>query len=212
VIRALWEEVRPISGAALPLVNAALQTRYGFTNAGISAVAQQAGLSIPMLQFGSMVDGHGSFPVNSIEFQPHLLVAVCSTTDDAIVFINDMFKFLAESFGFRVPSEERPRYYRSTIIVDSSGIELDDTIGRWNEILGFINSRASEGGTPYKALGIRFTRGDFNIVGDGIPTSTPFVLERRLGAPPGENWWFSQAPVDTPTHVAILETIGQTFL
>jgi len=211
VIRAMWEELRPVAGAAMPLVLSTLQSRYNFNNVGVSAIAQQAGMFTPNLQIGSMTEGDVSFPINSIEFQPHCLVVVCSTTDNANVFINDMFKFLAESFGFRSPETGRPKRYRSTIVFDPSGVDLDSTMGKWNKVLSFLNDKSAADISPHQTLGVRFASKDFGIIADGLPTSTPFIVERRVVSPPGENWWFSQAPVDTPTHLAILEKIEQTF-
>ena len=183
LVRAPWEELRPVSGAPMPLLLSSLQTRYGFSSVGFSATAQQSGMFTPNLQIGSMTADDVSFSVNSIEFQPPFFIAVCSTTDNANIFIEDMLRFLEESFGFRPLGMNRQRYYRSTIIFDPSGLDLDETIGKWGEILSFLNAKTSTDADLIQTLGVRFAKKDFGIVGDGLPTSTPFILERRTWCP-----------------------------
>jgi hypothetical protein len=211
VIKSPWEELRPPAGTAVPLVMSALQARYKFTNVGFSAVSQQASMFTPHLQLGGMLEGSESFSINSIEFQPPLFVVVSSTTSYAEIFIRDMFSFLKEHFGFREPPENRPRHCRSSIVFQPSDIDIDAAMGKWNEVLAFLNPNLSKDTSPYRTLGIRFSNEEFGIANEGITTSTPFIIERRLGAPLGENWWFSQAPVDTETHLALLEKIEKTF-
>ncbi len=207
-VHSSWEEVRPMNGVPLTLVLEALQTHYKFSMAGFSPLAQQVGLYTPSLQLGSMQKNGESYGINSLDFSPTFFSIGASRTDISEKIMADVFDFLSKNFHFRAPPNERERSYRSTIILDPSGLDLGTTMGGWNQVLDILNAKLRDKSISYKPLGVRFVK-DGPVVA-GAP-DTPFTFERRLASPPGTNWWFSQAPVDTGTHVAILEAIEKLF-
>jgi hypothetical protein len=197
-----WDELRPVSGAAFPATMELLKKRYQFQQGSQSAISQQAGLITPNLMNGQFKFGELPVAVNQFEFQPAAVAAACSTTEQTDAFLEDAFQFLSDSLGYRAPPKDRERHDVTTIIVDFEN-PFSALFERWKKIQALLNKLAGKG-PELEPYAVRFMAG---------PPNQPiaerqYVLERRIGAPDDANWYFSQAPLDTASHVKLLEGIA----
>ncbi len=201
-LSAPWDEIRPLTGAAFPLTLQVIKDRYKFQAAGQSAISQQIGLITPSFQTGEFKIGDQVAPLNQLEFQPQSVIVSCATTDQTYKVIDDLFAFLQQTLAFRFPQKERKRHHSTIIIVDF-GTSLDPLFDNWSKVHTALNAML-ESGPELIPFGMRF--GAVNNEGHFIP-ERQYVIERRAVTPPGENWIFSQAPLDTDGHVKLLSVI-----
>jgi hypothetical protein len=202
VLKATWDEIRPQTGAVFPATVQLVRERYQFQQSGQSPTAQQVGIIAPNFQVGQFKMGEALVSITQLEFQPAGILAACSTTEQTLALLDDLFKFLHEKLAYRLPSKERERQYTTTIIAKFKS-SISPLFEPWEKILSALNELAKPGHkiVPY---GVRF----FGEIGDHQPDPERyFGFERRVGAPPGEEWFFSQAPIQTKDHVRLLETI-----
>ncbi|HTV34146.1 MAG TPA: hypothetical protein VME69_13790, partial [Methylocella sp.] len=167
-----------------------------------SVTAQQVGLTTPLLQAGQF----GKESIAQVDFQPVNVVVTCSRTATALQVIDDMFEFLKDSFGFRVPTKDREKTYRSIIISDM-GFNVAHTLGKWKEIQSLLNKLRGQSDLNMEISGI-------NFIGRGGARYDPnmrFIFEQRLPSPDGVEWVFSLAPLRTEDHEKLLSKISQLF-
>jgi hypothetical protein len=120
-----------------------------------------------------------------------------SSTDEATEFLNDVAKWLADTYGLTIPKERRIAY-------------LSQIDFQWDVALANLNPKL----TPFeKQIGERTTqKSDFEVAsiqfwteGFSRPnTPAPFKIERKIPAPFSANHYFSQAPMETKDHIAFL--------
>lgn len=198
VYGAAWEEIRPLAGISVYAVIDALKEKYRFNQAGLSEAGQQAGFTIPHMQLGCY---QGSdIGITSLEFQPQGIIVTCSTTDQAEKVLSDVLTFLKNSFGFRDPSHPRQKVYNS-VVVSEFEFNIARTLDKWGKICELINAAMPAELPKLAPAGVKF------VTKEGAGPSISFAVERRMGSPEGENWWFSNGPLDTNSHVKILEQI-----
>jgi hypothetical protein len=202
VIQALWDEIRPVDGSAFAATLQAMKDRYKFQMAGQSPVGQQIGLTTPIFQTGEFRTKDEIFPINQIEFQPLGIFITCATTEQNEAVISDVFDFLGSTFKYRRPPDDRPRSYNSIIIAEMSA-SFDKLFEPWRKVQTTLNKFFGEGpeATP---SAIRFLAS--NEKNEPQP-DRQYAFERRLQAPIGLNWYFSQAPLTTEKHIELLKII-----
>jgi hypothetical protein len=201
-IAAPWDEVRPLTGASFSATVQFVKERYNFQVTGQSSISQQIGMTTPSFQSGQFNSGDQFVPVNQLEFQPQAIVISCATTDQTTKFYDDLFAFLQKTLEYRIPPKERKRQHITSIIVDF-GASLNPLFDKWKNFQSTLNDLVGAGPeiTPF---GVRFGA----VTPDNLPTAERhYVLERRGITPQGENWFFSQAPLDTDAHVKLLSTL-----
>jgi hypothetical protein len=203
VVEASWEEIRPQHGAAFLHVVNALQQRYQFQSTGHSEVSQNVGLTTPLLAAGQFEFDGAVVPLNQLEFQPSRVVISCSTTEQTLRVAEDLFSFLHADLGFRLPPHDRPKVFVTSIVSDFDGL-LDTAFERWTTILQLLKG---PGDVPMVPFGVRF----MGLKDGALVPDRQFVFERRAPHPPGTTWMFSQAPLDTQRHVALLQEIERAF-
>jgi hypothetical protein len=204
-VDATWDEVRPLTGGAFPATVQFIKERYSFQIAGQSAISQQIGLMTPSFQAGQFKIGDQSAPINLLEFQPQAVIISCATTTQTSKFYDDLFSFL-KALEYRSPTKERPRRHVTSIVVDF-GASLAPLFEGLSKIQSMLNKMV--GGTfEFTPLSIRF--GVISPENQILP-EPQYVFERRAVAPAGESWIFSQAPLDTDSHVALLSAIDSVL-
>lgn len=206
-LAAPWEEVRPLSGAPYELVVRALQAKYGFQATGQSAISQQIGLVTPSFQVGQFEFDNQAVAINALEFQPAGILVSSPKTEFSQGFIDDVLGFLHAQFGFRKPPRNRKKSHR-TIIISDFGFDIGHTFGKWLEVQKLLTLQSTTDDAELVPLGIRFIGRNNNAEFSG---EHQFVFERRLTSPPGENWIYSEAALDTDSHEGILRSIETIF-
>lgn len=197
-IEAPWDEVRPVAGAAFAAVSQLIKERYQFQAAGQSALSQQIGLMTPGFQGGQFRIGDKSVPINQFEFQPGTVLVTSATTEQATRFAEDVFEFLHKTLEFRIPPANRARHHVTAIVVDF-GKSVVPMFGVINEI-GRVLSSKIKNNPEFYPLGFRLAR-------ENQLPDTQYLFERRATTPAGEHWIYSQAPLDTASHIELLNTI-----
>jgi hypothetical protein len=201
-IEAPWDEVRPPTGGPFPATIQLLKEKYQFQASGQSAISQQLGLLTPGFQGGQFKMGDKIVPINQLEFQPAAIVISSSTTEQVAKFADDVFELLHKTLEYRIPPKGRPRHHISVIIVDF-GPSFESLFGKFNEIARILNSkRKNEPRLLPHAVRFNAVTGENQLIPD-----RQYALERRAITPAGESWIFSQAPLDTDTHLELLEAI-----
>jgi hypothetical protein len=198
-----WEEIRPLAGRPFMFTLEAIKERYQFQNAEQSATGSAQGLVTPHLQVGAF-HGDAQIPFNSLDFHSLGIFVGAATTEQTFRIADDLFVFL-QSLGFREPPADRPRYY-STIIVVDVGAALANIFKRWEKISAFANS-VLPSHAQLQAIGVKF----LPFIGENAMAEGQFVFEKRVPAPKGQNWMYSQAPLSTEDHLKLLEMIEQEF-
>ncbi len=199
-----WDEVRPVKGPAFAIISQAIKERYNFQAVGQSSVSQQIGLMTPGFQNGQFKMEDKFFPINQLEFQPGTILISSATTEQASKFAEDLFDFLHKTLDFRLPPANRARHYATSIIVDF-GTSFASLFGTLNEVARLLN-RKTKNEKEFAPFGVRFVAGD---TPDNLAFERQFILEHRAIAPPGENWIYSQAPLDSEAHVELLKEIDK---
>lgn len=216
--RATWlfplEEFAPSSGANPPSILNAIADRYSFTqkpNITTREDMNKSGLVFGVGQFRA--DGE-PIMVNDFAIYNDGIVAVSRTTESAEAFLNDVFTWVTDTFGFRKVDNSR-RLYSSTIIVefDHSPSQL---VAGYERLIGLLNARTKT--VMRKSASLQFSRLDFEMdsreLTDGQVAVPKFILERRGGVDFSKERYFSAATMQTTDHVAVLteiETLATTL-
>jgi len=199
-----WDEIRPIKGIPNQVLTNALAMGFAFEQVGVSSSMQQTGMYLPSFGQGRFIADEALISINSLEFHPDRIVAVCSTTEQSDILISNVLLFLKNELGFRIPEKTRNRKYQSTIISDI-GVKFIETLGKWQKIADFYNQFDGEIGNKIIPLSLRFGRAGSH------PIDNEFSIEKRFSAPDGENWIFTQANLTTSDHEKLLHFIATQF-
>jgi hypothetical protein len=129
-----------------------------------------------------------------------------SSTDDSDHFLDN----LAEWAKVAMPKAEitGPRYYLSHLEVKMSE-PLEVYTPRFQPIGEKVTMLLNGYGIPaprYEATAINL---HFDQLGKAGTQPGVFYIDRRLGLPFNENLWFSQAPLRTTDHIALLKELGR---
>ena len=123
-------------------------------------------------------------------------------------FVDDLLAWNTEEFGLEtIPGTKAERYHESTIVV-RSGKDLSKVTGPLREISSELNKllqKQNYSPRPYQVSGFILDC-DPHAEG-GRRKELSFILDRRMGAAFAENRFFSQAPLPTDDHFALLERI-----
>jgi hypothetical protein len=120
-----------------------------------------------------------------------------SSTDEAADFLIDLSKWLNDTYGLVVP-KERKENFLSQIDFRMEG-RLTNLNPRLNLLLTSLDGRVVSKG-PFDVASIQFWTEDINKPG----TPAPIKIERKISAPFSANHYFSQAPIATKDHIALL--------
>jgi len=124
-----------------------------------------------------------------------LVADTMSSTDESTEFLNDLAKWLSDTYGLNVPKERRVNYlsqidFRS----DVSLINLN------RRLEAFAENLAKSVGRNYEVGSIQLWTEDV-----GKPGSLAAVrIERKISAPFSANHYYSQAPLPTTAHMELL--------
>lgn len=120
-----------------------------------------------------------------------------SDTDETTEFLNDLAKWLSDTYGLVVP-KDRKENYLSQIDFQMTAplVALNPRLGQFvKRAEGHINTMSQ-----LELASIQLWTEDFGRPG----TPGPFKVERKIPAPFASDHYFSQAPVTTKNHVALL--------
>jgi hypothetical protein len=127
-----------------------------------------------------------------------------SSTDDSTEFLLELAGWMKVECGFSLPEDVRKAYV-GQIDFESEGSLLGLNTGLTN-FLKALEARYSpvdKKPRQFDAAGLSFWTEDVNK-----PTSPAiFKFERKMGAPFSSNHYFSQAPLETQSHIEVLQEL-----
>jgi len=149
-----------------------------------------------------MIDGRVAVLDTVTFFTDGVVVDAASSTIDADLFLDD----LTEWAKTILPQVELvgPRFYLSQLEVN-----LDSSPEKTAPVLKPVGEKVSSLLQSYGIATPRYevsmVQWSFDQLGKPAPQPAAFSIERRANIPFGEQVWFSQAPLKTEDHKAILE-------
>lgn len=206
VLRA--ETLRPVvipGPVYLPKVLAALKERYGFVRMPTPEQALSADSATGIVMSHGAWDAGGGRTVLIREVKILLqavTVDAADSTDDAELVFSDFLSW-AESFGLKVIQiDPKRRAYASHI-----ECTLDAPLDHGFRMLDAIGSRIASFLTEYNWHDQQLPPLRVHSVGMNLelPLLSDFGVARRLNIPYDQNVYFSQAPLTTRDHTAVLE-------
>lgn len=194
------------SGIYIPDVVRALQDRYGFV--GVPASREQMfPVNQPVVfSHGKMVHNERNVVVLTLEIYPTgLLVETATSTDDCDLFIDDLLEWGVsndwKSGGFAPPW--RPYASQLELALDVPLERCFPMVNKIGEMMAApFKEYHMESVPPFQvhSLGMNVDPTRFSMLCD-------FRIERRVKVAYTQNAYFSQAPLKTHHHTAILEEL-----
>ncbi len=188
--------------------------------AGAGAGAGVPGITLPFderfisLVNGELADGATVIAIAQLVLSGNGLAVVASDTESSDRVLNDLVRFLDDTFGFRIGSLPSRRDHISNLVFEiDDGFEAHmDAIARMAEI---ISQSVQSEGKPFHLKRLAFGR-DFGVetpivVGLDAIERVDFLIERRQNEPYSRNRYYSSAPLTTQEHFAVLEKIDQAI-
>lgn len=197
----------PANLGYLPDAIAKAQQRYSFVK--LPLTVQELLPSDP--NQGIML-GHGKFQqdsrvvvIESLKIFPLAVFAETRTsTDDADLFLEDLLAWATPTFGLVLEPLRAPVYFsRVEIELDAS---LGQQFSRFKPIASALNRMLETYGTqlpPCEVSSIWFGYDASKV--PPLHGAASFRLDRKPNVPYDENRYFSEAPLKTDDHFALLE-------
>jgi hypothetical protein len=203
-----FEEVTPLSGANDREIIEAVGSRYKF-------------LKIPDLAKDDVAKDGFKFASGQFTFESSVfrlgefsifrdgLVINAATTNGSEAFLDDVIKFMRESFSFRDFVTKPRLFFQSQLVVEFDRAP-EKLLRSLDQLVEVISKPLRD---SYDAeIRMQFSRLDFDV--DRSPGKPPiarlvqrFGIERRTDIPFEKQRFFCVAPMRTNTHIAVLEAI-----
>lgn len=204
------DEITPEAQAPYASLIPAILERYHFRQQGEGQFANQ-GIFAPVFQAGEFDINGSLIPILSLEFHPTQINAACATTENAELFLDDLFAFLIESFQYRQVNRKIDQLYTSALVVECE-FSLARLFPLATTMANLLQIAMSKNDLQVELQPFAFRYQGSGLLSNGQFLSSFYVLERRAGAPPNTNWQFSQGPFSTLAHVEFLERFEIEFM
>lgn len=192
----------------LPDLMEEIRVRYGFITAPkIQDLAPSDPAKGAEFQHGKLIAENRTIIIDKFTiFREGLVADTASSTDDTDLFLDD----LAQWAKTASPKAEQsgPRFYISQI-----EIKMNETLEVYAPRFRPVGEKIA---TLLSGYGIKVPRYEvsalnlyFDQLGKTPPQPGVFFFDRRLNYSYSENVWFSQAPLKTADHVALLMEFEQ---
>jgi hypothetical protein len=130
-------------------------------------------------------------------FNDGLVADTTSSTDEATEFLNDLAKWLNDTYGLAVPKEYKVTYVSQ---IDFQSEVTLTNLNRRLEALAENLEAFSHNKARYEVGSIQLWTEDIGKSG----STAPVKIERKISAPFSANHYFSQAPLPTEAHMELL--------
>ncbi len=186
-----------------------IQERYKFTTVPTpESLVSQDSPNGAEFKLGKLDMQEREIVVNAFTvFNDGLVVDAITSTDDAEVFLSDLFKWAEKAVPNIKPKGQR--YYLSQIEVQSTS-SLEEYLG----VACCIGKKISKALLQYgivapeyqlQSLGLHFDQ-----IGKPVPQPGAFTIERRANVSYEQNVWFAQAPLKTSDHLLFLDELEKS--
>ena len=127
-----------------------------------------------------------------------LVADTMSSTDETTEFLNDLAKWLGDTYGLTVPKERRVNYLSQLDF--RSDVSLINLNRRLEAFAANLENFAKDKERHYEVGSIQLWTEDIGKSG----SLAPVKIERKISAPFSANHYFSQAPLPTTAHMELL--------
>ena len=206
------EEILPTRGLSISKAVYSIGDRYGFLQAPnlakpISELDQEG------YQFngGTFVCRNENFTISEFTvYNDGISISSCNT-DTSELFFEDLMSWAREELEIRPFVREPIKIYRSHITVkfDQPLSQMIKGFDKFSNALSTALEMHNEFSMPVDLIRI-----GMGVDGSkfGKLSSIPFLLERKIGIPFDEEWYFSEAPFPSKTHIKLLEELESAIL
>jgi len=202
------EEFAPPATNNSGVVLAAIAARYGFTRTPTITTREDMANNGLVFGLGHFQIGDDIISITDFAIYNDGIVAMAQKTEWSEAFLEDIFSWVKEVFGFRELSAPVRRMLSSTIVVDFER-PLSRVLWGYEALAQIISSRTITIMSDQKPM--QFSRMDFEIdrrmLDSGQVALPKFILERRPNATFDQERWFSVAPMSTAAHIEVLSEI-----
>jgi hypothetical protein len=134
-----------------------------------------------------------------------------TSTDDADFFLDDALKWISERYHLDIAPVFAPAYHSSLEIVFSEAISrrFQELRPIGQQITNLVKSYGQQNCPDFELEGLSM---HFEINPTLLPSPLPFSVQRRAGSRYAENKYFSQAPLRTGDHKAVLEQFEKVLV
>ena len=203
-----FEEVAPLSPANIPDLIEQIGMRYNFSKLPDRGLARSEIEKIG-IRFESGYIEANEIRRNIVDFTTFSdgMVISAQTTEDGIIFWNDISRWLQSAQGFRDFDTKPSLRYLSQIIVEFES-KLESILKGYDKIyklIGNVISNIYETDVPMKFARIDL---EFDKTGNNSALIVPkFIIERRVLIGFERNRYMCSAPMQTADHLFVLENI-----
>jgi hypothetical protein len=203
-----FEEVTPLSGANDREIIGAIADKYKFLKIPDLAKDDIAKDGFKFAS-GQFMFESSVFRLNEFSIFRDGLVINAATTNGSEAFLDDVIKFMRESFSFRDFVTKPRLFFQSQLVVEFDR-SPEKLLRSLDQIAEIISAPLKKDYDP--AIQMQFSRLDFDVDrSPGKPliarSVQRFGIERRLDIPFEKQRFFCVAPMRTNTHIAVLEAI-----
>ena len=206
------EEIRPTRGLPIAEAVISVRDRYGFLQAPnldrpISELDQEG------YQFtgGTFVCRNENFTINEFTIYNDGISITSWNTDTSELFFEDLMSWAREELEFRPFVHGPMKIYRSNITVkfDQPLSQIIKGFDKFSNALSTALEMHTEFSMPVDLIriGMGVDQSKF-----GKLSQIPFSMERRIGVSFDEEWYFSEAPFPSKTHIRLLEELESAIL
>jgi hypothetical protein len=203
----VMDEIRPPSGIYLPDFIEAIRIRYRFLGwpPNINELIAAGGYGAKF-QAGVAQIGDKQIPINELSLWNDGFIASARNTSDSNIVLDEFITWTTDQFGFEEPITPPKRLHSSSVIV-----EFEKSIDNFIRDFAIISSIVADAVNIQKKSSHVFNVFRIAISADQTETKPllppTFSIEQRAGHSPKDRRYFSNAPLTTDTHLALLESI-----
>lgn len=141
-------------------------------------------------------------------FSDGVIAGSASHTDKILAFLQDVFAWANEAFGYSASIVAKPEIYFESAVVVKSEVDLARALtpkGDITSLVGRAFKQASSIEAEFESTGFIADVDSHSFSGRRKPMQ--FAFERRIGFPFSENVFYSRAPLPTTAHLDVLRAI-----
>jgi hypothetical protein len=142
-------------------------------------------------------------------YKDGLVVDTLSSTDDSTEFLGNATAWINEQFAFKLPSNVRKGYvgqidFESDVLLMS----LNPRLPQFLKSLETLYKPSDGIQRKFDVASLSCWTEDMNQ----LNAPAPFKFERKIGPPFASNHYFSQAPLETNSHIQLLNEFEQILI
>jgi hypothetical protein len=132
-----------------------------------------------------------------------------STTDDGVGFLDDLMSWAKRRYRLKAP-QTFPTFYHSQleVVFDAPFSQSFPTLQSLGKTVQSYLSNYGFDGPVYEPTSVLMF---FDARDQQPPVPTPFSIERRVATSFSDNKFFSQAPLTTKDHLAVLKQFEKSL-